>query len=111
MGIFHLSSIAFALASVCSICSGDLSQRASQASSWRFVTPYRSGPSLSPPPIVWHARHLDSKSSLARIASGSVGVAVAGMLWCSESPPGGAPAAMMPTAPCEALAKWWSTIT
>src|SRR6185369_9325498 len=83
--LLYSFSIAFACSSVFSIVSGDFSQRASQSSLRCLVTPARSGPSFLPPPMVWQARHLLSKASLPATASGSVGVAVAGMLWCSSS--------------------------
>src|SRR5262245_36236549 len=68
-------SIAWAAGSVFSMVSGDLSQRASQSSVRRLVTPARSGPSFAPWPNVWQARHLLSNASLPATASGSVGVA------------------------------------
>src|SRR5262249_1020472 len=104
-------SMAFASASVSSIFSGALSQRVSQASLRRLVTPARSGPSFLPSPTEWQARHLLSKSSLPRAASGSVGAAVASMLWCSRSGDGGlASVELSPRAPFEAVAKWGSPL-
>ena len=73
----------------------------------------RSGPTRGPAPIEWQARHLLSNMSLPAIASGSSGIPVAGMLWCSIGRLSGvAPvASIRPIAPWVALAKWWSTMT
>src|SRR5689334_1455351 len=105
-------SIAFASASVCSIFSGSFSQRVSQSTLRCLVTPARSGPSFFPWPIEWQARHLDWNASCPLTASGSVGLAsTEAMLWCSRSLAGALAAVeIRPIAPCEALAKWWSTM-
>src|SRR5215510_5115040 len=73
-------SRALASASLSIIFSGALSQRVSQASVRRLVTPTMSGPSFLPSPTEWQARHLLSKSSLPFTASGSLGAAEAEML-------------------------------
>src|ERR1051326_3227127 len=60
--------IAFATGSLSSTFSGDFSHRESHASSRRFVTPARSGPSFLPCPTEWQARHLLSKAALPCLA-------------------------------------------
>src|SRR6476619_7174263 len=98
--------MALASASVWSILSGDLSQRLNQSSLRREVTPDKSGPTFLPSPIEWQARHLLSKACLPMTLSGSVGDAVAAMLWCSRSLANGlALVETSPIAPCEAFAK------
>src|SRR5690606_15628132 len=97
--LLYCASIALASGSDSSIFSGALSQRVSHASLRRLVTPTRSGPSLSPLPMEWQARHLLSKESFACTVNGSVGVAEAAKLWCSSSATEGrASVEMSPTA-------------
>src|SRR5262245_66697225 len=87
------------------------SHRVSHASVRRWVTLLRSGPILSPLPIVWHMAHLALKAIWPFSASGSLAAADSG--WgCAAawSVPELSDALTTPTAPSAALAKWWSTM-
>jgi hypothetical protein len=109
--LLYSFSIALACGSVFSIVSGDFSQRTSQSSVRCFGHAGEIGPQLLAAADGVAGEALALEASLPATASGSVGVAVAGMLWCSSSWAGGLAAVeTRPIAPCEALAKWWSTM-